>query len=203
MLRRFDMKNTTSKSGARVGGIFKAKLWTPWGPARWLFMLGISTTFLFKHLKMFHRVKWADVAGNRVVNVGLQHILDILFVSATTQIDPWYIGLTAATPVPAAADTMSTHAGWTEFINYTEGVRQTYIDVRSAQQVTNNANKASYAINTDSSSIGGAFLTSDSAKSGTAGTLCCCAAFSGGNKAADDGDTLEVEYQFSAADDGV
>jgi hypothetical protein len=28
------------------------------------------------------------------------------------------------------------------------------------------------------------------------------AAFSGGNKSADSGDTLEVQYTFSAADDG-
>lgn len=197
------MDNKKSKSGVKVGGTFRAKLWTPWGLAKWLSKLGVSSTWLFKHLKYFHRVKWADIAENLTVNVGLQHILDILFVSATAQIDPWYLGLTAASPSPAAGDTMLSHVGWTEFINYTEGVRQTYADVRSSQQVTNNASKASFAINTNSSSIGGAFLTSDSAKSGTAGTMLCCAAFTGGDKAADNGDTLEVEYQFSAADDGV
>jgi len=62
--------------------------------------------------------KWHAVAENLVVNVGLQHILDVVFAgdeSAHANIDPWYVGLTAADPSPAAADTMASHAGWTEF----------------------------------------------------------------------------------------
>jgi hypothetical protein len=147
------------------------------------------------------RVKWRDTAYNMVVNEGLQHILDILYITATSQIDPWYVRLTAASPSPASGDTLLTHGGWTEFTDYTGGVGLEFVDVRAAQQVTNNASKASFAINQDASSIGGAYLSSVS--SGTSGTLLCVAAFTGGNKAADDGDTLEVEYQFSAADDGV
>jgi hypothetical protein len=168
------------KSGARVGGVFTVTCIGPDG-----------------------KIKWTEVAHNLVTNVGLQHILDILFVSATTQIDPWYVGITNATPSPAAGDTMASHAGWTENENYSEATRQTYVDVRANQQVTNNASKASFSIDTNTQSIGGAFLTSVNTKGGATGTLLCCAAFSAGNKAADDGDTLQVEYQFSAADDGA
>ena len=149
------------------------------------------------------RLKWKDESQNLVVNVGLQHILDILFVSATTQIDPFYIGLTNGTPTPAAADTMASHAGWTENEEYSEGVRQTYVDVRTAQAVTNSASKGVFSIDTDTQTIGGAFLTSDSTKGGSSGTLLCAVAFTGGDKSADDGDTLNVQYDFSAADDGA
>lgn len=146
-------------------------------------------------------LKWEDTAKNLVTNVGLQHILDILFVSATSQVDPWYVGLTDGTPTVAAADTSASHAGWTEVTDYTEGARQAYVDVRSAQSITNAASKASFAINSDATTIGGAFL--DSASTGTGGSLLCAAAFTGGDKSADDGDTLEVTYTFAAADDGA
>jgi len=172
-------KDPRVKSGARFGGIFRIKCYDKHG-----------------------NLKWEDTAKNLVTTVGLQHILDILFTS-DTQVDPWYIGLTSATPSPAAGDTMASHAGWTEFTNYDETVRQTFVDARTGQQVDNDGNEAAFTISTDSSSIGGAFLVSDSTKSGSTGTLLCCAAFTGGNKSADDNDTLEVEYQFTAADDGV
>jgi hypothetical protein len=148
------------------------------------------------------KIKWQDEAENLVVNVGLQHILDTVFSSGAA-VAPWYIGLADATPSPAAADTMASHAGWTEFAAYDEAARQEYVEVRSNQSLTNAASKAAFTISTDSSSIGGAFLTSLSTKSGETGTLLCAAAFTGGNKAADDGDTLEVTYTFSAGDDGA
>jgi hypothetical protein len=96
---------------------------------------------------------------------------------------------------------MASHAGWTEFTDYDEAARQEWVEVRSDQSMDNSASKASFTISADSSSIGGAFLNTDA--SGTAGTLMCCAAFTGGNKSADDNDTLEVQYTFSAADDGA
>lgn len=147
-------------------------------------------------------IRWEDDAKNLVVKAGLNKILDDLFTGAT-QVNPWYVGLTAATPVPDAEDTMGSHGGWTLFTNFDEATRQTYADVRTNQAVSNTLSPAVFNISTNGSSIGGAFLTSDNGKSGTTGTLLCCAAFSGGNKAADDGDTLQVTYTFSAADDGV
>ena len=81
------------------------------------------------------------------------------------------------------------------------GNRQEYVEAAaSSQSITNSANKASFSINADSQTAGGAFLAS--VATGTSGTLLCCAAFTGGNKSVDDGDTLEVTYTVSAADDG-
>jgi hypothetical protein len=141
-------------------------------------------------------IRWQDTAKNIVTTEGLNHILDVLFTgTGESQVDPWYVGLLAASPTPAAGDTLS---GISEFTDYDEAARQAYVDVRSNQTVTNAASKASFTIDTNSSTIGGAFLAS--ASSGTSGILLCDAAFDGGNKAADDDDTLQVTYQFSAAD---
>jgi len=142
--------------------------------------------------------KWEDESHNLSVNAGLQHILDILFASGT-QVATWYLGLTDGSPTPAAADTLASHAGWTEFDEYTEGARQEYVDVRSGQSVSNAAAKASFAINA-SGTVGGGFLCS--ASTGTSGTLLCCAALSGGNRTVASGDTVEVTYTYTAADAG-
>jgi len=148
------------------------------------------------------RVKWDEIADNLVVNVGLQHILDVLFAGAS-QVDPWYVGLTDGTPTVAAGDTAASHAGWTEVTAYDEANRQTFVDVRTGQSVDNSASKAAFTISSDATTIGGAFLISDNTKGGSAGTLLCAAAFTGGDKVADDNDTLSVQYTFTAADDGV
>lgn len=146
------------------------------------------------------REKWSDTMHNLVTTEGLQHILDILFVSATTQVDPWYVGLTDSAPSAAAGDTLASHGGWTELTEYTEAARQAYVDVRSSQTVTNAASKASFAIN-DTATCGGAFLCS--ASTGTSGTLLCVAALTGGDRSVISGDTVQVTYTFSAADDGA
>lgn len=148
-------------------------------------------------------IKWVEKAKNIVTNVGLQHILDILFVSATSQVDPWYVGLTDGTPSVAAGDTMSSHAGWSEVTAYDEANRQTFTDARTGQSVDNDGNEAVFTIDTNSTTIGGAFLCSDNTVGGSTGTLLCVAAFTGGDKSADDNDTLTVDYTFSAADDGA
>jgi len=167
------------KSKVKLGGIFTIKCFDKEG-----------------------RLKWEDTAENLVPNVGLQHILDVVLESGS-QVTTWYVGLTEGSPSPAAGDTMSSHGGWTEEASYSESVRQTYTSTRSNQTCSNSASKASFSINADSQTIGGAFICSDDTKSGSTGTLLCCAAFTGGNKSADDGDTLEVTYEFSAADDGA
>jgi hypothetical protein len=144
------------------------------------------------------QVKWRDTAHNLVTNVGLDHILDVVLHDAT-QVSTWYVGL-KNTGAPAAGDTLATHGTWTENDNYT-GDRKEYVEAAaSSQSITNSANKASFSIDTDAQSIAGAFLCS--AATGTAGTLLCVANFASA-KSADNGDTLEVTYTISAADDGV
>lgn len=143
-------------------------------------------------------VKWEDHIDNIVVNEGLSYLLDV-GLSNGTQIDPWYCGLLAASPTPLATWT-ATEIASNDFVDYDESVLQEWAETgESSQSIT--APAMSFAINSDSSSIGGAFLISTSTKGTPAGTLYSAGAFAGGNKAADDGDTLQVTATFTAADD--
>ncbi len=147
-------------------------------------------------------LKWVDKIENIVVNAGLNHILSVV-LAAGTQTTTWYVGLMDASPTVAAADTMGSHAGWTEADDYTEANRQTFTPGSVASQsVDNSASKATFSINA-TVTVGGAFLTSVSTKNGTTGTLFAGGAFSGGNRALVSGDTLKVQATYTQADDGV
>lgn len=150
------------------------------------------------------KLKWTAESDNLVVNVGLQYMAGVALTS-TAQITSWYIGLygSGATNSPAAGDTMSSHAGWTEVTDYSESTRvaATFAAATNANPsvVTNTASKAVFTIN-GTTTVGGAFLTSGSAKSGTTGTLFSAADFSSpGDRSVVSGDILNVTYTFSLA----
>ncbi|MFH1970368.1 MAG: hypothetical protein ABIJ53_08645, partial [Verrucomicrobiota bacterium] len=144
-------------------------------------------------------IKSQDIipAKQLVTNEGLDHLLNVL-LGGTTPVSPWYVGL-KLTGAAAAADTLASHAGWTETTAYT-GNRQEYVEAAaSGQSVTNSANKATFPM-TGTATVYGAFLAS--AATGTSGTLLCVGDFAGA-KSCTSGDTVEVTYTISAADDGV
>ncbi|MBU2487949.1 MAG: hypothetical protein KKA60_01015 [Proteobacteria bacterium] len=161
---------------ARIGGIFEVVCLRPDG-----------------------LVRWSESIHNLVTSEGLDHLLNAL-LHGSTQVSPWYVGL-KNTGSGAAGDTLASHAGWTENSAYSGGSRPEYVEAAaSGQSVTNSASRASFAINTDGQTIAGAFLAS--VASGTSGTLLCVGDFSGA-KSCGSGDTVEVTYTLSAADDGV
>jgi hypothetical protein len=149
-------------------------------------------------------LKWTAESKNLVVNAGLQYMAGTGLTSVT-QITTWYLGLygSGATNSPAAGDTMSSHAGWTEVVAYSNATRvaATFATATTANPsvVTNTASPAVFNIN-GTMTVGGAFLTSGSAKSGTTGTLFSAADFgSPGDRSVVSGDTLSVTYTFSMA----
>lgn len=146
------------------------------------------------------RVKWRDTIENLITNAGLDHALDIV-LSAGTQITSWFVGLTDGTPTVAAGDTASSHAGWSEVTAYDEATREAFTDGGvSSQSLDNSGSAAQFTISTNSTTVGGAFLISNSTKGGTTGTLFAVGAFSAGDKSLDDNDTLDVTATFTAAD---
>ena len=65
--------------------------------------------------------------------------------------------------------------------------------------VTNSASKAAFTMNA-TTTVGGAFLTSNNTKGGTTGTLFSAADFSSpGDRSVVSGDILNVTYTFSLA----
>jgi len=149
-------------------------------------------------------LKWEAQSKNLVVNVGLAYMAGTALTSVA-QITTWYLGLygAASSNNPAAADTMSSHAGWTEVVAYSNVTRvaATFVTATTANPsvVTNSASPATFNIN-GTTIVGGAFLTSGSAKSGTVGTLFSAADFgSPGDRSVVNSDTLSVTYTFSLA----
>jgi hypothetical protein len=149
-------------------------------------------------------LKWSADTKNLVVNAGLAYMAGTALTSVA-QITTWYIGLygAGASNTPAAGDTMSSHAGWTEVTTYSNATRvaATFVTATTANPsvVTNSASPATFNIN-GTTTVGGAFLTSGSAKGGTTGTLFSAADFSApGDRSVVSGDIISVTYTFSLA----
>lgn len=149
-------------------------------------------------------LKWEAETPNLVVNVGLQD-MNAKYFTGSAYTATWFLGLygSGATNSPAAADTMSSHAGWTEVVAYSQATRPacTFGTPTTANPsvATNSASPATFTIN-GTTTVGGAFLTSNSTKSGTTGTLYSAADFSApGDRAVVSADTLSVTYTLSLA----
>ena len=142
---------------------------------------------------------WSDRFENLVVNAGLDDSLD-KHLKGSGYTAAFYVGLTDGTPTVAAGDTMASHAGWAEVTAYDEAVRQTLtLAAVSGQSTDNSANKAVFTIDTNSTTVGGAFVVTDSTKGGAGGTLYGAGAFSAGDKTLDDDDVLNVTVTLTAS----
>lgn len=149
-------------------------------------------------------LKWEDTAPNLVVNGGLQD-MNAKYFTGSSYTAAWYLGLygAAASNNPAAGDTMSSHAGWTEVTAYSQSTRPacTFGTPTTANPsvATNSASPATFSINA-TTTVGGAFLTSNNTKGGSTGTLYSAADFSSpGDRSVVSGDTLSVTYTLSLA----
>ena len=138
-------------------------------------------------------LKWSEQIKNLVVTEGKNFMLDTTF-AGTTYSAAWYLGLVdgASSPTYNAANTMASHAGWSEFTTYSESTRPapTWNAASGGSKATN---ATSFSIN-GSGTVAGAFMTTDSTKSGTTGTLFSAGNFSGGSRTVASGDTLNVTY---------
>lgn len=157
-------------------------------------------------------LKWEEKFPNLVNAVGKQLMLDTLLrtTGTYTTVGP-FLGLLNSGGTFTAADTMTSHAGWTEFTNYTVGgsaVRGTATFAASTSSgttptnvTTSTASAITYLITGAGGTVGGCFLVTGTGavntQSSTAGTL-----YSAGNfsvaKAVTAGDTVAVTYSTTA-----
>ena len=140
--------------------------------------------------------EWED--DNLVVNEGLNSLLNIMF-AGSTQITTWYLGLFEGNYTPVAGVTAATiAANSTECTAYTSATRPEYTEASaSSQTITNSASRASFTFNA-TKTIYGAFLVSNSTKSGTSGTLFSASRFSSSKSVVSD-DELLLTYTFTAS----
>ena len=147
--------------------------------------------------------KWSDSFHNLVVNQGLQD-MNSKYFAATGYTSAWYLGLVqgpGSGTTFAAADTLASHAGWTELVPGTDytGNRKavTFGTATTADPsvISNSASPASFAMLVNGTVVAGALLSS--VATGTSGILFSAGDFTGGDKTVDNGDTLNVTYSFS------
>ena len=148
-------------------------------------------------------LKWKEESKNLVVNVGLKDMNDKYF-SGSGYTATWYLGLItgpgAGTTIDPG-DTMATHAGWTENTSYSQSTRPACsfgaATTADPSVISNSSSVAVFSIN-GTTTIAGAFLTSNNTKGGTTGILFSASDFqSPGDRAVVNGDTLNVTYTFS------
>lgn len=136
----------------------------------------------------------ATVRGpNGIVNVGLEDLLNVHFRNGT-QKTQWWIGLINSSGFTALADadTMASHAGWTEFTSYTGNRKEWDPDVPAGRAISNGVARE-FNINA-SGGVRGIFVNSD--ETGTAGILWAAALFAS-SITVEDQDVLKVTYTVS------
>lgn len=133
---------------------------------------------------------------NGIVDEGLNSLLDVYFHNQA-QIATWYIGLVdnSGFSAFANADTMGSHAGWAESTAYDEATREEWVEDAAASRSISNSTPAEFTINA-TATLKGIFVTSNSTKGGTTGTLWATAAFSS-NVGVVDNDILRITYTVS------
>jgi hypothetical protein len=169
--------NKTTSEGTRAGGIFHAQCFDQDG-----------------------NLKWEDKSHNLVVNQGLKDMNDKYF-SGAAYTATWYLGLITGPgsgTTFAAGDTLASHAGWTEFTNYSgnRGAVTFGAATTADPSVITNPSPVAFTITGAGGTVAGAFLTN--VATGTSGVLFSESDFqSPGDRVTVSGDVLNVTYQFS------
>ena len=158
-------------------------------------------------------IKWTESFPNLVNAVGKQLMLNTLLKGSSYSVVGPYLGLIGTTsPTFSVEDTMTSHSGWTEFVNYTVGgsaVRGTAAFATATDNavaspsnvVTSTATAITYTITGSGGNVTGCFLVTgagaSSTQSNTSGTLYSAGAF-GSAKSTTSGDTVSVTYSTTA-----
>lgn len=155
------------------------------------------------HFQCFDKdgnLKWEESTHNLVVNEGLQN-MNTQYFKGSSYTAAFYMGLVTGPgsgTAYAATDTLASHAGWTEYTDYS-GARKamSFGSATSADpSVIATASAVSFTISGSGGTVAGAFVCTVS--SGTSGVLFSEADFqSPGDRVVVSGDTLNVTYTFS------
>lgn len=157
-------------AAARIGGVFTFEIVAPDGT--------VAKTITQHNL-------WTNAGLTAVMSRGLL---------GGAAVATHYVGLMDGSATPAAGDTMGSHAGWTEATEYDEAARQTWSGVAGAAgAATNSASRATFTASAGGFTLGGAFLTTDSTKGGTTGTLVLATAL-GADQVIAEGYVIRVTY---------
>ncbi len=159
----------------------------------------IRAAMATKALEKLLEVAWVDEFDNLVLTLGKNYLFDNgLAGSAYTA--AFYLGLVdgGTTPTFAAADSASSHAGWTENTGYTTPANR---GTAAWSAAASGAKALSAAISfsgwSAAGTIAGALLATVATKGATTGVIYSAGAFTGGNAAVSSTTTLQVSYSTS------
>lgn len=160
------------------------------------------------HCRLYRKGQliWTDTIKNLVVTVGKNLELDTLLAGSGYTVTGPYLGLISSVSYSAiaAADTMASHAGWTEAgptnaPNYNEN-RDTMTFNAASGGVKDTSADGVYTFN-QAGTVKGAFVVlgtgAVNTKDSTAGTLYSAGLFSGGDRAVVSTDVLNVDWQVT------
>ena len=158
-------------------------------------------------------LKWEESFPNLVNAIGKELMLDTLLKGSSYSVTGPFLGLIggASPTFGTGSDAMTSHAGWTEFTNYTVGgsaVRGTAVFASATSTgstpsnvTTSAATAITYTITGGGGTVSGCFLVlgsgASSTQSNTGGTLYSAGAFTTA-KITTAGDTVSVTYSTTA-----
>jgi len=163
--------------------------------------VGLGGVFNMQCFDADGNLKWEDQFHNLVVNEGLQDLNNKYFKGVTYSA-AWYLGLVTGPgsgTTFAAADTLASHAGWTEFTDYTGNRKAVTFGTPTLADpsvIDNSGSPSQFVITAPGGTVAGAFLAS--VDTGTSGILFSEGDFTGGDKIVASGDTINVTYTFNA-----
>lgn len=137
-------------------------------------------------------LKWTEEIENLVTTVGKNSLLDVGLGGSSFTAFAMALVDGGSAPTYAAADTMASHAGWTENQTYSNATRPapTFNAASAGSKATT---ATAFNIN-GTATIAGLFLTTGTAKGGTTGTLYSAGNFGTGNRSVITGDTISATY---------
>lgn len=146
---------------------------------------------------------WADECHNTVMTGGKNDLLDKYF-AGSGYTAAWYLGLISSVSYSAiaAADTMSSHSGWTEAgatnaPNYSSPAARATMAFSAASGGSKALSSALAYTMSGAGTLKGAFATTVSTKDGTTGILYSAGLFSGGDRVVASSDVVNVSGQWS------
>jgi len=166
--------------------------------------VNITGSYEVKCLDADGNLKWEDSIKNLVVTVGKNDLLDKYF-SGSAYTAGWYMGLVdnASFSAYAAGDTLASHAGWLEFLDYTisgSSTNRATPSWGSASAGSKATTATTFTISGTGTVLGAIMCTTqarNTASNGGAGILYSAGSFTGGSRAVVSGDSLLVTYTAS------
>lgn len=167
--------------------------------------LSVTGSYEVKCLDADGNLKWEDSIENLVVTVGKNDLLDNYFAgSAYTA--AWYMGLvdSASFSAYAAGDTLASHTGWLEYLNYTisgSSTNRATVAWNAAASGSKTSTATTFTISGAGGTVLGALMCTTQARNtssnGGAGILYSAGSFAT-SRTVIAGDSLLVTYTASA-----